>query len=172
MIGNARITHRSKKDCIKRAQLFQPVLWHHPPCLEIGFATPVEMLPRQRKIKTARCRLEHANSFGDYFAPDAVSFDNCNLVILQVSSNRLTSVSYFSSFLYTCPPFITNLTRSSSVMSVVGSPDTATTSANLPASREPMRSCHPMSCAAPVVAARIAWTGVIPNFTMYSNSFV
>src|SRR6267378_6129157 len=52
--------------------------------------------------------------------------------------------SYFSSFLYTCPPFITDLTRSSSVMSVVGSPDTATTSANLPASREPMRSCHPM----------------------------
>src|SRR5258707_3780706 len=92
MIGDARITHRSKKDGIERAQLFQSVLWHHPPSLEIGFATPVEMLPRQRKIKTARCRFEHANSFGDHFAPDAVSFDNCNLVILQVSSNRPTSV--------------------------------------------------------------------------------
>src|SRR3984893_6927506 len=80
--------------------------------------------------------------------------------------------AYLSSFLYTCPPFITNFTRSSSVMSVVGSPDTATTSANLPASREPMRCCHPLSCAAPVVAASIVWTGVIPNFTMYSNSFV
>src|SRR6266478_1781873 len=88
MIGYARITHRSKKDCIKRAQLFQPVLWHHPPCLEIGLATPVEMLPRQRKIKTARCRLEHANSFGDHFAPDAVAFNHCNFVILQVSSSR------------------------------------------------------------------------------------
>src|SRR6267378_7499021 len=50
--------------------------------------------------------------------------------------------SHLSSFLYTCPPFITNFTRSSSVMSVVGSPYTATTSATLPASRQPMRSCH------------------------------
>src|ERR1700674_4722293 len=90
MVGNARVAHRSKEDCIERAQLFQPVFWHHSSCLEIGLTTPVEMLPRQRKIKTARCRLEHANPFGDHFAADAVSFDNCNLVILQVSSSRLT----------------------------------------------------------------------------------
>src|SRR5713226_879930 len=172
MIGDARVAHRAKKDGIERAQLFQPVFGHHPPGLEIGLATPVEMVPRQRKIKTARCRLQHANPFGDDFAADAVAFDHCDFVILQVPSRSPYFSSYFSSFLYTCPPFITNFTRSSSVMSVVGSPDTATTSANLPASREPMRSCHPISCAAPVVAARMAWTGVIPNFTMYSNSFV
>src|SRR5260370_2648330 len=88
MNGDARVTHRSEKDCIERAQLFQPVLWHHPPRLEIGFATPVEMLPRQRKIKTARCRLEHTNPFGNHFAPDAVAFNHCNFVLLQVSSSR------------------------------------------------------------------------------------
>src|SRR6266853_236529 len=92
MIRDARVTHRSKKDCIERAQLFQPVLWHHASCLEIGLTTPVEVLPRQRKIETARCRLQHANPLGDHFAPNAVAFDNCNFVILQVSSNRLTSV--------------------------------------------------------------------------------
>src|SRR5258708_7376921 len=92
MIGDTRVTHRSKKDCIERTQLLQPVLWHHPPGLEIGLATPVETLPRQRKIKTARCRFEHANSFGDHFAPNAVAFNDCNFVILQVSSSRSTSV--------------------------------------------------------------------------------
>src|SRR4029077_12557253 len=90
MIGDARVTHRSKKDCIERAQLFQPVLWHHPSGFEIGLATPVEMVPRQRKIKTARCRLQDANPFGDDFAADAVAFDHCDFVILQVSSNRPT----------------------------------------------------------------------------------
>src|ERR1700694_4529089 len=45
MVGYARITHRSKKDCIERAQLLQYVLWHHAPCLEIGLTTPVEVLP-------------------------------------------------------------------------------------------------------------------------------
>src|SRR5580658_10238276 len=38
----------------------------------------------------------------------------------------------------TLPPFITNLTRASSVMSASGSPATATMSANLPLSMEPM----------------------------------
>src|SRR6202158_4850408 len=93
-----------------------------------------------RGLLPARCRLLQSLQF-------------CN------SSSFLESpyfISYFSSFLYTCPPFITNFTRSSSVMSVGGSPDTATTSANLPASSEPIRSCHPISCAAPVVAASIA----------------
>jgi hypothetical protein len=44
---------------------------------------------------------------------------------------------YFKSFLKTTPPFITNLTRSISVMSVSGSPETATMSANLPFSTYP-----------------------------------
>src|SRR6266478_4852791 len=172
MVGHPRVAHRPKKDRIEGAQLFQSVRRHHPSGAEISLAAPIEVLPRQRKAKAARCRLKHANPLWDHIAPDAVAFDNCNLVILHFPSNRLTLARYFSSFLNTCPPFITNLTRSSSVMSEVGSPDTATTSANLPASREPIRSCHPMSWAAPVVAASIVWTGVMPNFTMYSNSFV
>jgi hypothetical protein len=40
--------------------------------------------------------------------------------------------SHFKSFRKTTPPFITNFTRSISVMSVSGSPETATISANLP----------------------------------------
>ena len=59
------------------------------------------------------------------------------------SDIRLTR--HFSSFLNTWPPFMTNFTRSSSVISAIGSPATATRSANLPASTEPTRSCHPIS---------------------------
>src|SRR5437762_910757 len=52
------------------------------------------------------------------------------------------------SFLTTSPFFITNRTRSSSVMSAIGSPVTATRSANFPASTAPMRSCQPNISAA------------------------
>src|ERR1700681_1506556 len=112
MVGNARVTYRSKKDGIKRAQLFQTVLWHHSSCLETGLTTPVEMLPCQRKIKTACCRLEHANPFGDHFAPDAVSFDNCDFVILQVSSSRPTlALTLARSYIPDRPSSRTSLAR-------------------------------------------------------------
>jgi tripartite-type tricarboxylate transporter receptor subunit TctC len=45
------------------------------------------------------------------------------------------------------PPFITNLTRWSSVMSASGSPETAIRSANFPFSIDPTRSCHPSASA-------------------------
>src|SRR6266576_4237671 len=50
----------------------------------------------------------------------------------------------------TSPPFITNFTLSSSVMSARGSPETAMMSANLPFSSDPIRSCHPSISAATV----------------------
>jgi hypothetical protein len=64
--------------------------------------------------------------------------------------------AHLKSFRATCPPFITNLTRSSSVMSVRGSPETATISANLPFSIDPTRSCQPIISALTEVAARSA----------------
>ena len=51
------------------------------------------------------------------------------------------------SFLMTFPPFITNLTRCSSVMSASGSPETAIRSAYLPLSMDPIWSCHPSASA-------------------------
>ena len=79
------------------------------------------------------------------------------------------STIYFSSFRKMTPPFasIPKRTRSSSVMSVRGSPETATISANLPFSTVP--TCLPRSkfklAAALVVAIRSALTGDIPHFT-------
>src|SRR5205823_7308929 len=70
--------------------------------------------------------------------------------------------------LSTRPPFITKGTSSSSAMSSVGSPGTATRSANEPGTIEPTRS-HPRRSAAATVALRIASIGVIPYRTMYAN---
>src|SRR5262249_38116042 len=68
------------------------------------------------------------------------------------------------------PPFITNFTRSSSVTSFAGLPETATISAYLPFSMDPTRSPQPMLSAATDVAERIACRGVIPYSTMVANS--
>ena len=57
------------------------------------------------------------------------------------------------SFLITLPPFITNLTRCSSVISASGSPETAIRSAYLPLSMDPIWSCHPSASALIVVRA-------------------
>src|SRR5215510_9844629 len=76
------------------------------------------------------------------------------------------------SFLTTPPPFITNLTRLSSVMSLSGSPATAIRSANLPASTLPARSCQPISSAALVVAARMVSICGRPASTIASNMTV
>src|SRR2546422_4503118 len=73
------------------------------------------------------------------------------------------------SLLRTVPAFITNLTRSSSVMSESGSPETATRSANLPASTEPIRSLQPKSSAATAVPHRLARTGLLAYLTQESK---
>src|SRR5439155_26723532 len=67
--------------------------------------------------------------------------------------------------LKTAPPFITQTTRCSSVMSRSGSPATATTSANFPRSIVPARSLHPMISAAIRVAEAIASIGDWPSLT-------
>ena len=51
----------------------------------------------------------------------------------------------------TLPPFMTNFTRCSSVISDSGLPDTATRSANLPFVTEPIRSFQPIASALTIV---------------------
>jgi hypothetical protein len=67
------------------------------------------------------------------------------------------------------PPFITNRTRSSSLMTAIGSPATATRSANFPDSIAPMRSCQPNISAALIVTARITSNGGIPASRKLTN---
>src|SRR5580704_14322688 len=73
------------------------------------------------------------------------------------------------SFLITWPFFITNRTRSSSVMSAIGSPLRATRSANFPGSTAPTRSCQPNNSAALVVTARRISSGGIPASCKWGN---
>src|SRR5690348_15133177 len=41
------------------------------------------MFPRQGKVEAASCSLEYANAFRHNFAPDAITFDNCNAVVFH-----------------------------------------------------------------------------------------
>src|ERR1700736_2249790 len=75
-----------------------------------------------------------------------------------------------SSFRTICPPFMTNFTRSSSVTSFAGLPETPTKSANLPFSMDPTRSFQPIFSAPTEVAERIVCRGVMPYSTMSANS--
>src|SRR5713226_9524661 len=72
--------------------------------------------------------------------------------------------------LTTAPPFITKSTCCSVRMSCTGSPVTATMSASLPRSSEPTSASLPSRVAAESVPAWIARMGVIPYFTINSNS--
>src|SRR5205814_693125 len=67
------------------------------------------------------------------------------------------------------PSFITNRTRSVAVMSVVGSPGIAITSANLPFSSVPSFCATPINSAPLEVADRSASTGGIPKSTINLN---
>jgi hypothetical protein len=63
---------------------------------------------------------------------------------------------HLRSFRMTAPPFITNFTLSSSVISARGSPSTAMMSANFPASIDPTWSCQPINCGQTLVEDNIA----------------
>src|SRR5262249_47047408 len=71
---------------------------------------------------------------------------------ISITSATWRDTVHWKSFRNTWPPFMTNFTRSSSVMSLSGSPDTAIMSAYLPFSTEPMRFCQPIISAATDVA--------------------
>ena len=77
-------------------------------------------------------------------------------VLVGLAARTILQVHiYFpTSFLTTSPPFITNLTRSSSVMSAKGSLRTATMSAYLPTSTAPMSFWASSNSAATTVAER------------------
>jgi eukaryotic-like serine/threonine-protein kinase len=70
----------------------------------------------------------------------------------------------------TTPPFITNRTRSTAVMSASGSPGTATRSASFPASTVPSRSLQPRMAALREVAATSAAMGASPVRTRTASS--
>src|SRR5262249_27236762 len=87
---------------------------------------------------------------------DGLNFGNATLVPSRhLFHLRLTlAPEPAKSLRKTSPPFITNFTRSSSVTSFAGLPETATKSAYLPFSMDPTRSPQPMFSAATEVAER------------------
>jgi hypothetical protein len=66
--------------------LLEAVSWHHAAGVEICLAAPVEMLPGEGEIKPSSRCLEHPNTFGHNFTPDAIAFDYRYPIRFQVSS--------------------------------------------------------------------------------------
>src|SRR5246127_5980500 len=96
MVGPAGIPDRPLEGGTKRARLFEPVLRHHATRFRIPFTTPIEVLPRERKVEAVRNRFQHANAFGDNFTANAVSLDHRYFVGFQVSSplSRCTPILF------------------------------------------------------------------------------
>src|ERR1700728_2043023 len=89
MIRNAGISYSAKVDRIEAAPLLQTIFVHHATSVEIGLATPIEMLPRKIYVMTSPGGFQNSKTFGHDFMPDAVSFDHCYLVVVQNASHPL-----------------------------------------------------------------------------------
>ena len=127
-----------------------------------------------RRIRNEALRVRHSDLERRFLVKDVqwARFDEV-CVSIDLSPHYFwlaVDVALFNSLRKTCPPFMTNFTCSSSVISLAGLPETATKSANLPFSIDPTRSRQPMLSAPTEVAERIACRGVIPYSTMVANS--
>src|SRR5205807_5405211 len=109
----------------------------------------------ERFLQSAEKKLASANKILAFDEEASLRSDAQSLTVQppQCCSLRLKSFRTIS------PPFITNFTRWSSVMSFRGLPETAMISAYLPFSMDPTRSCQPIISAFTVVAARKACAG-------------
>ena len=80
VVGHAGVAHRAEKNRVVRPKLRESVFRHHPSRLDVGFAAPVELPPRNGKPEAPRGRFDHANAFRNYFVADAIAGNCCNLV--------------------------------------------------------------------------------------------
>src|SRR5580704_11663020 len=72
MIGNARMSHGSKKDCVKGTQLLQPVGGHHLSGTKVGLAAPVERMPIDPKPEKGAGGFNDADSFRHDLLTDTI----------------------------------------------------------------------------------------------------
>jgi hypothetical protein len=118
-LGRRRSFHRNSADGKVMLQCFNGKIGRFPPLFPGGFGySPAHLRGK------FNCVLSFAHASFSLSPRERMS--RCG------SSSGSMARLYFKSFRKTTPPFITNLTRSISVMSVSGSPETATMSANLP----------------------------------------
>src|SRR5438105_12505974 len=126
------------------------------------------ILPCQIFLSVRKIRIREAIvGVSRLWISEDVEFQDFNRIFCFADRLRLQCEA--KSFLTTWPSFITNRTRSISVMSAIGSPLTATRSANFPGSIAPMRSCQPNISAALVVMARITSREGIPALCKVGN---
>src|SRR6266404_3916961 len=99
MVRNARVSHGSQEDRVKRSQLLDTIGWHHLPSLDVSFATPIKRVPVESESKALSCRFQHTDAFWHYLFPDAVACDDSNresALISEAESKVLTKAMIFS----------------------------------------------------------------------------
>jgi len=64
---------------VEGAELLQTVGGHHAACLQMDFATPIEVLPAALETKAATGGFDDANAFGNDFLAEPVAGDNRNV---------------------------------------------------------------------------------------------
>src|SRR5579864_5902266 len=90
MIGDPGISDGAQIDGIEIPQLIESVRGHHPTRLEIGLATPVEMVPGKANVKAASGSFENAKALGHNLVSNAVPLNGCDLVVIHDSSQSLS----------------------------------------------------------------------------------
>src|SRR5208283_1771595 len=86
MIRNTGISHRTEVDRIETAQLVQAIFGHHPAGLEIGLATPVEVMPGEHYIVAAPSSFKNTKAFGYDLTSDSVALNDRNVIMAHWTS--------------------------------------------------------------------------------------
>src|SRR2546421_10764409 len=76
MVRNARVSHGTQEDRVKRSQLLDTIGRHHLPSLDVSFATPIKRVPVESESKALSCRFQHTDAFWHHLFPNAVACDD------------------------------------------------------------------------------------------------
>src|SRR5207245_9308113 len=76
MVRNARVSHSTQEDRVKRSQLLDTIGRHHLPSLDVSFATPIKRVPVESESKALSCRFQHTDAFCHHLFPNAVACDD------------------------------------------------------------------------------------------------
>src|SRR5437016_12383896 len=75
MVRNARVSHGTQEDRVKRSQLLDTIGRHHLPSLDVSFATPIKRVPVESESKALSCRFQHTDAFSYHLFPNSVACD-------------------------------------------------------------------------------------------------
>src|SRR5438094_10637191 len=102
MVRNARVSHGTQEDRVKRSQLLDTIGRHHLPSLDVSFATPIKRVPVESEFKALSCRFQHTDAFWHHLFLNAVACDDrdvessheATLYLFSLVSNGVSSLTF------------------------------------------------------------------------------